>query len=164
MKPWKSLRVQEPLTELRGMDPAFRVVGSCDPVNGSEVGGPWMSGGLTRSRGFGELHLGAASALLWFLCSRVDACPVCTLGLLLSGETEAGGTGSPTHVGCCVGALGTVWGPQPSSGLSLPCPDSTYGFQGVIVPPWGSVKYWVGGSVLSLASAQGHTWCRVGNV
>lgn len=46
------------------------------------------------SRGFGELCLGAASALLWFLCGGEGACPICTPRLLLGGETEAGGTGS----------------------------------------------------------------------
>uniref|UniRef100_A0A8B9FT04 small monomeric GTPase n=1 Tax=Amazona collaria TaxID=241587 RepID=A0A8B9FT04_9PSIT len=77
-----------------------------------------------RSRGFGELRLGAASAPLWFVGGRVGACPVCTLGLLQAGETEAGGTGSPTRVGCFVGALGAVWGPQPP-GATVRCPSQT---------------------------------------
>lgn len=36
------------------------------------------AGGL--GTGFRELRLGAASALPWFLCGRVAACPVLTRG------------------------------------------------------------------------------------
>ena len=66
------------------------------------------------SRGFGELRLGAASALPWFLCGRVGACPVCTRG-------------------CC--RVGKLRQAAPGAAPSAPAEDWEGGCEAVRVPP-----------------------------
>jgi len=77
VKPCEPARVQEPRTQLgcvvRGVS-----------ERGQRPPGCWGARrGCGLSRGFGELGLGAASALL---CGRVGACPICTPGCCRVGK------------------------------------------------------------------------------
>lgn len=72
---------------------------------------PWGQQGAAVGRGFGELHLEAASALPWLLWARSCLpclCPGWHPGLLPGGETEAGGTGS-CSLGIPGGLGGQLW-------------------------------------------------------
>lgn len=78
---------------LRG--PGFLDGGTLLSCRGEWDGGAGgLRGACGLSTGFRELRLGAVSALPWFICGGVGACPVCTWGCCWVGKLRQAALGA----------------------------------------------------------------------